>query len=405
MADEMRGSLYAFTGATLLFAFFRDLWRLIAELGLSERLVAVPAMGRGMADNGAQQYPLDFNRTFGMLGQRALSWKSRLRLALLIPDFMQARRRVDPCLLHTAADMDDASLSEYLSRKVGTDFLEHIVGPVYRTLWAWNPESMSRAYFLSVYAHIRGRPSFRIRGGLGVVTRELAGRLTVRYNTRVSAIRRSGSNLQRVLEFTTPQGDATMCADLVVCAVDGASVRNIVKDMAPYEMDFFAGGIPSAQFSMIIYVFKALPAANAIRMFYTRKQRNPVCFLFAHPGTDVAGDPPRIWALVAPDRAPHYFGLNGQEFEPVVREFVREKYPFQDHEILEAHVMQQGYTIAAFPPGQLRRVRSFLTSQEAGPKNIYYAGDYLSNATTGGACASGERVARQIVADWGDSIQ
>jgi oxygen-dependent protoporphyrinogen oxidase len=103
MADEMRGSLYAFTGATGLFAFYRDMWSLIDELGLKDKLLAVPALGQGVADNGREVYPMNFNKTLGMLSHRALSWRSRLRLVRLVPDVLAARRDVDPCLLHTAA--------------------------------------------------------------------------------------------------------------------------------------------------------------------------------------------------------------------------------------------------------------------------------------------------------------
>jgi hypothetical protein len=41
-----------------------------------------------------------------------------------------------------------------------------------------------------------------------------------------------------------------------------------------------------------------------------------------------------------------------------------------------------------------------LSVQEASPKNIYYVGDYLSNANTGGALAIGRRTARRIVEHW-----
>jgi oxygen-dependent protoporphyrinogen oxidase len=402
MADEMRGSLYAFTGATVLFAFYRDMWALIDELGMKDKLIAVPALGRGIADNVREIYPVDFNKTWGMLGHRGLSWRSRICLARLIPDVLAARRHVDPCLLHTAASLDDESMSEYLTRKVGRDFVEHIVAPVYRTLWAWNIESISRAYFLSIYAHVRGQPSFRLQGGLGVLTRELAQRVPVRYDTRVCAIRRAGPDSKRAVEFASPHGEGTLRADLVVCAVEGAKVTDIVVDQAPYEREFFTRGVPYARFAMVIYVVKELRNAHPIRTFYTREHRNPISFLFTHPGNPaMRGDPPRLWVVMSPDRAAHYFGANGENLESSVRKFVREKYPLHDDDIVEIHELLHDYTIAEFPTGQLRRVRRFLASQEAGPKNIYYVGEYLSNATTGGACASGTRTSEQIIANWG----
>jgi oxygen-dependent protoporphyrinogen oxidase len=138
MAEKMAGSFMKYTGATGLFRFYKDMWDVVAELGLSERLMPYPKMGSGVADNTEETYDLDFNQTLGMLKHPALSLRSRLRLASLIPDFVHARRVVDPCLIHSAVDFDDESMSEYLTRKVGADFLENVVAVVYRNLWAWN---------------------------------------------------------------------------------------------------------------------------------------------------------------------------------------------------------------------------------------------------------------------------
>ena len=131
MAEKLEGSFMKYTGATGLFRFYKDMWDVIAELGLSERLMPYPKMGSGIANNTKETYALDFNQTLGMLRHPALSLRSRLRLASLIPDFMQARRAVDPCLIHTAAAFDDESMAEYLTRKVGADFLENVVAVVY----------------------------------------------------------------------------------------------------------------------------------------------------------------------------------------------------------------------------------------------------------------------------------
>jgi oxygen-dependent protoporphyrinogen oxidase len=131
MAEKMEGSFMKYTGATGLFRFYADMWDVIAELGLSERLMPYPKMGSGIANNTEETYDLDFNQTIGMLKHPALSVGSRLRLASLIPDFVRARRLVN--LIHTAADFDDESMAEYLTRKVGADFLENVVAVVIAT--------------------------------------------------------------------------------------------------------------------------------------------------------------------------------------------------------------------------------------------------------------------------------
>ena len=49
MAEKLEGSFMKYTGATGLFSFYKDMWELIAELGLSERLMLYPKIGSGIA--------------------------------------------------------------------------------------------------------------------------------------------------------------------------------------------------------------------------------------------------------------------------------------------------------------------------------------------------------------------
>src|SRR5271168_553765 len=60
MAEKLEGSFMKYTGATGLFRFYKDMWELIDELGLSERLMLYPKMGSGIANNTKETYDLDF---------------------------------------------------------------------------------------------------------------------------------------------------------------------------------------------------------------------------------------------------------------------------------------------------------------------------------------------------------
>jgi oxygen-dependent protoporphyrinogen oxidase len=400
MAEKMEGSFMKYTGATGLFRFYEDMWDVIAELGLGECLMPYPKMGSGIADNTAETYDLDFNQTFGMLKHPALSLRSRLRLASLLPDFVRARRAIDPCLIHTAVDFDDESMSEYLRRKVGADFLENVVAVVYRNLWAWNVEQASKAYFLMIYPHVRNRPSYTFTTGFGTLTRALAERLDVRFNARVRSIELGDDCEGRTVIYDGPQGPQRLAADIVVCALPGNAVAGVVADQTPWEKSFFAD-VPYAQYAMVAYVLKNRPAKEFdIRTFHTRRHQTPISFIKTFPGSERPGDPSRLWLVLAPDRQRHYLDKDGSNLDRVARHWAKQIYPSLEQDLKEVHEMHADYIIASFPPGQARRVRSLLSVQEAGPKNIYYVGDYLGNATTGGALAIGRRTARKIVEHW-----
>jgi oxygen-dependent protoporphyrinogen oxidase len=402
MAEKMEGSFTKYTGATGLFRFYEDMWDIIAELGLSERLMPYPKMGSGIANNTKETYELDFNQTIGMLRHPALSAGSRLRLASLIPDFWRARRVVDPCLVHTAAEFDDESMAEYLTRKVGADFLENVVAVVYRNLWAWNVEEASKAYFLMIYPHVRNRPSYTFTTGFGTLTAALAQKLDVRYNTKVHRIELGDDCVGRNVICDGPGGREKLSADIVVCALPGNAVADVVLDQTPWEKSFFSN-VPYAQYAMMAYVLKSKPAKEFdIRTFQTRRHQTPISFIKTFPGSDRPGDPPRLWLVLAPDRQRHYLDKDGSNIDRVARHWAKKMYPSLEQDLKEVHSMHKDYIIASFPPGQARKVKSLLSTQEAGPKNIYYVGDYLGNATTGGALAIGRRTARRIIEHWAD---
>jgi oxygen-dependent protoporphyrinogen oxidase len=52
------------------------------------------------------------------------------------------------------------------------------------------------------------------------------------------------------------------------------------------------------------------------------------------------------------------------------------------------------------PAGYVSRMAEVLREQRKGRKGLYLAGEYVSGAHTGAACASGRSVARDIVDHW-----
>ena len=278
--------------------------------------------------------------------------------------------------------------------------MENVVAVVYRNLWAWNVEQASKAYFLMIYPHVRNRPSYTFTTGFGTLTRALAEQLDVRFNTRVVSIGLGDDCEGRSVICEGPQGREKLSADIVVCALPGSAVAGVVTDQTPWEKSFFAD-VPYAQYAMVAYVLKNKPATEFdIRTFHTRRHQTPISFIKTFHGSERPGDPPRLWLVLAPDRQRHYLDNDGSNLDKVARHWATKIYPSLEQDLKDVHEMHANYIIASFPPGQARKVRSLLSVQEAGPKNIYYVGDYLGNATTGGALAIGRRTARKIVEHW-----
>ena len=401
MAEEKVGSFMNITGASGLNSWYREMFDLCDELGHGDSVEKLTNFGTGTATDGKVQYPMsNAPSRYELLASPVLSLRSKLRLATLLPDIRKARRRVDPCLIHTAADFDDESLAEYLARKVGTDFLEYIVSPLFNVALAYNMEQLSKAIFLARAAHIEEKDGYCFKDGIGFLTRLLAGMLDVRLNCRVTGIVRSDETRSRQILYETPDGQASIDADITVVAAPGNRVAQIVADRTRWERRFFDSGVPYCQFGMVTYVLKD-DIEKPHGLYFTRNTQTPLNFYKFYPGDPTRdGRPPRLWVSIAVERLPHYVAENGANLEAFATDCIREFFPEIDKQIRETVVQYDGYVTPEFPTGQVRRVREFLATQEAGPRNIYYVGDYLSGAGTGCSCAIGRRTGRLIASHW-----
>ena len=401
MAEEKVGSFMNITGASGLNPWYREMFDLCDELGHGDCLEKLSSFGTGIATDGEVRFPMSNAPTrYELLTSPVLSLRSKLRLASLLPDIGKARRRVDPCLIHTAADFDDESLSEYLTRKVGKDFLEYVVSPLFNVALAYNMEQLSKAVFLARVAHMTERNGYCFKDGIGFLTRTLAGMLDVRLNSRVTRIVRSDNGRGRRIHYDTPDGRESIEADITIMATPGNRVSQIVADKARWERRFFEASVPYCQFGMVTYVLNhEVEEVNGL--YFTRDTQTPLNFYKFYPGDqDKDGKPPRLWVSIKAERLRHYVADNGENLEAFATDCIRELYPDIDKRIRETVVQYNGYITPEFPTGQIRKVREFLATQEAGPKNIYYVGDYLSSAGTGCSCAIGRRTGRLIAGHW-----
>lgn len=401
MAEEMVGSYMKETGAMGLNSYYTEMFDLCRELGVMDEVVELPRFGTGTITDMNITFDMSNNPSkWDMLSSPALSWKSKLKLASMLAPMHSARRKVDPCLIHTAAHLDDESMSSYLTRKVGSDFLENVVSPLLNVALAWNVDTTSRAAFLAKVAHIKESNGYVFKEGIGYLTKLLAGMMDVRLSTRVTRIARSKTGTGRVVHFESVEGSGSIEADLVVSAIPGDMISGLVENQASWEKTFFEQGVPYAQFAMMIYVLKE-QVKNPDGLYFVRNSPTPLNFYKTYNGDpDQEGRPPYLWAAFSPERLSHYFAEDGSDFEELALQYVKEYYPTIEEETVQVIKQWDGYRMPEFPVGQTRRIQDFLFTQESGPKNLYYVGDYLAGAGTGNALAIGRRTGRIIIDHW-----
>jgi oxygen-dependent protoporphyrinogen oxidase len=401
MADTIVNGICTHSGASIIFSFNRDMLALVDELGISGDLYSFDSKNRGYTvSNGTREYQLKLTFDPGfLLTHPALGLKTKAKLIALLPDVIGARLRIDPCMMHTAAGYDDESVADYVRRRVTDEFLENYVEPYFRAPWHWEPEQISRAYLLSLLGHIVGAKLMSFRQGIGHLTRSLATRLDVRYRHRVvSAVTEAGGCR---LTVRTNGQVRNEWFDRVVIAVPGSQAAGIVTTLDDDRRRFF-DTVKYTRGARVYYALK--PGAARFRaLWFARKSPSIISLYHELPDDSLVPEghrqPPTIQVELTPELSARVAAEAGQgRLDSYVRDAVRVHYPAIDRDV--AGVAEQWWNdmLPEWYPGYARGVAAFLARGDDVRPPIYFCGDYLSQSHTGGACASGRRIAALLLA-------
>lgn len=401
MGNMNVGSVSIATGASILFSFYDDMMALVREVGLEKDLVVLPKGEAFMVDNGRIVYEVDAEASIRtLLASPVLSWRTKLRLPLIFPARARARKRTDPNMAEGAAYLDHESMADYVGRVIGKDFVEGWLEPWFRGNWNWEPENISNGYFMSLFAHLgRETKILTFREGIGQLSRALASRLNVRLNTCVEKVRRvEGGGW--VVAHTEDGRTGQLEADLVVCAVPGIYAATLFYDLTREEQAFFSS-VRYTKCAGIYYIVNK-PLQFWMRA-YTREHPSIFCiYATALPEVRTSPGMSSLYGELSPVAVADVAAKGGSavDLDAYCRAEMFRHYPTLEQDLVEVHQMWWDDMLPEFYPGYISKMSEFLLTHQS-PSDRYFCGDYLAHAHTGGACASGRRVARQIIEHWG----
>lgn len=222
----------------------REIWTLVRELGLEDRVIDPGGEARGtyVLDGGRPvRLPLD---PISFVRSPLLSARGKLRL--LAEPFMPRK-----------GDNADESLADFVTRRLGAEALEKFIGPVLGGIYNANPETQSilvtapvmrqmeqahRSLFLASLAAVRARrkgaarddhaPPHRFinfQNGAEELIHALVGQLRagLRLNAPVTRVIRDGES------WLVETDGERLAADAVILAVPANIAAILVEDAAP----------------------------------------------------------------------------------------------------------------------------------------------------------------------------
>ena len=148
------------------------------------------------------------------------------------------RKRLDPLRPEKAADIDRDDMARYLRRIVGEEALEYLLAPAFSSTFDSDPEDLSGAFALLAIRFLAG--GFRLQcfeGGVGLLTRTLADRLSVRVGWQASAVETEAGGAR--VRYLAPSGERSLIADAAVVAVPGSLVTRLCPGLTGAEQRFF----------------------------------------------------------------------------------------------------------------------------------------------------------------------
>jgi len=386
------------TGARLCYSFYREIGKLVTEMGLQPDVKKQPGLDI-YCQSGQGRYPVFLGPDRRILWSPVLPRREKLRLVRLLPDLLHARRHIHPGSMVTAARFDGTTLAEYIRQKVGTEFLRLYVEPVFQATRSWDASEVSSAFFVGTSAHMLfGGHTYTFAGGIGQLCQTLAAKLDVRYEAHVKRVVRNRNSRDCTVDFDVRGTRHELKSDIVVCAVEGSRVLGMLADPWPEEAAFF---------SHVRY-----NALGVVHLLTPGQKRNGVTFFpRASPDglsileiSDYQADGARgskLYCQLTPEmvQRAQREAKTDELFELVEPAISRLCSPLTAD---RAHIVNQWieHMLPVFYPGYIGHLRSFLQRQESAPQRVYYCGDYLAQALVEGACYSGARVAERIAAHW-----
>lgn len=407
MRNAQMGPLHVSPHAIGVLKADNEMFALADKVGIRDQLDGTEESDAYPLENGTGEYftALQFNadRIAKIPG---LSASLIAKIPLLLSDAAEINANVNPFLGASAAAWDNESIEQYYLRKLGIaegrEFLDNYMAPVLAA-WGWKAHETSRMA-IQPYIYL-GNPTVVPKGGIGVLTRKLAELVPVRTNTSVRYVSAQNSSGKHTIRYCGPDMvERDVTPDVVVVATEGKFIPELVRGLNDDQQNFFR----SIDFTVGCGVSYILPRELAPKQVlgtgYTPSHPDPVkrrisYWTVAPSGLGHPDNPPTATIYVSREESIAWQSSN-QSQPDYCLPFLKHVCPQLDTSKFVDAVTLGCSDLVQMPTGYLRSMASILKKQEIGRKGIYFAGEYMSGAHTGAACASGRSVAANILSHW-----
>jgi oxygen-dependent protoporphyrinogen oxidase len=385
------------TGATLLSSSYEHMIALCKELGLEDNLVKVnPTVGiatggevhwlRGAGPGAA----IDFIRT------PLLSAKSKLLLTRMIWDTLKARKKAGYDRPDLRAELDTENLAEYCDRRLNREILDNLLGPLMGALFVVDPEEVSVADLYFSLVKFLGGGMLGYRDGIDFLAPELAKRVDVQLEAKVTLLEDRGDGARVVWTQDGTEHDEVV--DGAISTLTANHVPGIYPGLDPDIQAILLEGIRPANFIGFRFALSERPDNDGLIVAVAKDDfgglgtvvlEHNVCPEAAPPGKGVIGCLTyHDWGTARLDRSNE--------------ELISELLPELDRIIPGTSDLVEFCEITRWTPGSLHNAKGLhkliaeVDRRMDVDTRVQLAGDFMTVPSVNGSIYSGERAAGRL---------
>jgi len=383
------------TGARLIYSSSQSVMGLIRELRLSDQLcpgLKVPVSASSLSG----EHLVQMSPRFNLLLDSTMSYRQRWCLFQFGTGLVWRRLATNPDRLLDWSRYDDITLGKYLKKRSLVEISKTHIEPIFRGARGWRMTDISPAFFLSTTAHMYGSQAYTFEGGIGLLTKRLAQDLDVTYCVDVKQLSRTVTGGTKV-DYEVKGSLESADADVVICAIPGSLSLRIVSEPTPEEFQFFRAVKYSSGHILHFGVDRSIEPY--VRFFNSDVNASFAAVEVVDQSRSSSSCLTRLSVHLAPElviklKTEKTLGGELPDVLDDLPDDIARHLDLYDGEITQQRIENM---LPLFYPGYLKKLGAFEKYQVSGRKQIYYTGDYMSHALVGGACRSGEDVARTII--------
>jgi protoporphyrinogen oxidase len=373
-------------GAKFIANFYKNMLQLARELDIKPipKVLSIFSIKRE-----GKFYTVDISKKIAFIFWRGVSFKAKLRLALVVPYLWLKYRSLDWYNPESLLYLDDKSIQEDLRPLMGQEAFDYLVEPLIQNVVFYDTKGLSRAAFYSVFAKMLRIKTYSFLRGIGQLCEKLSAQLSVELGIQVKSVKRKAGGVE--ITAISKGKETVYHAKAAILAITGNHVLDVLSNPLPKEKEFFSK-VQYAGTVQIIGTTKTSPFSNG-NFIWTVPKENPYFSSFSfRPERSTKNE--IGFHIALKERVYKQLLLEGNFNNKYIESLIQKELP----SLTEVRITGTQIWESATPimySGYITSVVSFLNRPDWN-NGIYFCGDYMENPSTEGALTSSIKLLEKL---------